>query len=439
MAVDSVAVFSERIMELELSNHVDRFVSAGWYTFAKLAHGSHAGQSGDEDAFKADILTRGLGDPNHKDAPSLRRLYYEAFYMSSQDLRLRLDAPDSTPRPMSAPERRERFAKLEKRLTGLNLRGPLEPSNALIDRCAEMFTQNAVFHLPLELCTKREMEVHQVKKDPFFATSVSPTGAMVLSKLRDELVSVPDCQYEMSFAFQRRAIALDIADVMKFETHELLHQRLVRSLMKEPLQGFARVSVDQLLAADMEAWSLLSEHTRMGVRRCGNLERPCDLAMPVVLAHTEFVMAIMPRQIPIRTSQPQQNAIADKLQGLTKKQKAAKRKAENEQLLAQKVAKTFIKPGPAKGTGKGSGKASGKAAGKAPREFVRLPAALVGMNPRSNKATSERRICFGFNLGTCSSCSPGQECSKGLHVCMKPNAAGEACSQPHAALKCTVC
>ena len=70
-------------------------------------------------------------------------------------------------------------------------------------------------------------------------------------------------------------------------------------------------------------------------------------------------------------------------------------------------------------------------------DFIKLPAALVGCCPRSNAATDNQRLCFAFNLGTCSAVAPGQTCARGAHLCMKRTASGEACSQLHGALKCT--
>jgi hypothetical protein len=296
-------------------------------------------------------------------------------------------------------------------------------------------------YLPLELCTKRELEVQKIEKDPYFATTLGQDGALRFTKLRDELVTVPDCQYAMSFAYQRRGIALDMGDVMAYETHELLHQRLVYALMRDPMQGFSRVSVEQILEADARAFMLLAEATRDGIKRAGEPIRPCDAVMASVLAHTEFIMAIMPRQTPTQSSRGASHLAIVDLQpaasvGLPKPKKrnrgqrgkgAAASTNLQEDTPAKKIARVFDKPSappqrPAKGGGKG---------------FVKLPAALVGMCPVSNKATSSKRLCFGFNLGNCSAVSPGQECAKGAHLCMKPTASGEACSKPHGALRCT--
>ena len=441
MAGDSVATFSERIMELGLSEHVDRFIRAGWFTLSNLAYASRAGQTGNRDDFVREVLVKGLGEEggNHRHAPVLERLYYEAFMLAAQDLRARTEPTSSaTPRQLPQPERRERRRRIQQRLVGLNLRGELEASHHLVDLCINMYDNDAVEYVPLELCTKRDMEVQRVAKDPFFATSLGQDGTLRLNKVSEGLVSVPDCQYAMSFAYQRRGTALEQADVMQYETHEALHQRLVHALMKPSEPGFARISPDQLIAADRKAWSLLAEETRDGIKRLGSLGRPCDIAMKTVLSHTEFIMALMPRQIPtsgLRNVQPQL-ALLDAPAAAPaagpgkpgKKNKGKKRAAKQEEERARKISNAFSQKNSA-------APARPSKEAKAPRgDFVKLPAALIGMCPKSD---SGKRLCFAFNLGTCNAASPGQECAKGWHLCMKPTASGQACSKPHAANRCT--
>ena len=440
MATDSVATFSERIMELGLAEHVDRFVSAGWFTLSNLAYASRAGQTGIEEDFVREVLVKGLGEggATHKHASVLKRLYFEAFMLAAQDLRARTEPTSSTtPRQMPQPERRERRLKIEKRLVGLNLRGELEASHHLVDLCVNMYDNDFVEYIPLEMCTKRDMEVQRVAKDPFFATSLGQDGTLRLNKVSEGLVSVPDCQYAMSFAYQRRGTALEQADVMQYEVHEALHQRLVHALMKPSEPGFAKISPDQLIAADRKAWALLAEETRNGIRRTGSLERPCDIAMRTVLNHTEFIMALMPRQIAsagIRNAQPQlaitngSPAASPPAAGPGKKNRGKKIKAAArvEEERAKKISNAFApRPSPA---------AAPSRPAKVPRsDFVKLPAALIGMCPKSDTG---KRLCFAFNLGSCNAAAPGQECAKGWHLCMKPTAAGQACSKPHAANKC---
>ena len=448
MATDSVATFSERIMELGLAEHVDRFIRAGWFTLSNLAYASRAGQTGNEADFIREVLVKGLGDEgaDHRHANVLKRLYYEAFMLAAQDLRARTEPTSSvTPRQLPQPERRERRARIEKRLVGLNLRGELEASHHLVDLCVNMYDNDYVEYIPLELCTKRDMEVNRVTKDPFFATSLGQDGTLRLNKISEGMVSVPDCQYAMSFAFQRRGTALEQADVMQYETHEALHQRLVHALMKPSEPGFAKIGPDQLLAADRKAWSLLSEATRDGIKRKGSMERPCDIAMRAVMNHTEFIMALMPRQIPMAGARnhqsqlalldspwalgtiPQQASAAPAAGGPGKKNKGKRKGAKAEEERAKKITNAF--------TPKQNPAAAPSRPAKVPRsDFVKLPAALIGMCPKSD---SGKRLCFAFNLGSCNAAAPGQECAKGWHLCMKPLPSGHACSKPHGANRCT--
>ena len=93
-------------------------------------------QGGNEEAFETDVLIPGLGSATHPDVHQLRRLYFEAFMSASADLKRRADATaDDAPRRMPAPERRERFKRVEKRLVGVAMRGDLEVSHRLVERC----------------------------------------------------------------------------------------------------------------------------------------------------------------------------------------------------------------------------------------------------------------------------------------------------------------
>ena len=117
MALDSPAAFVDRVQELELTAHLERFKAAEWTTLAALAFSSP--QGGNEEAFEKNVLIPGLGAVDHPDGHALRRLFFEAFMLASADLKRRVEATtDDAPRKMPAAERRERFQRVEARLTG---------------------------------------------------------------------------------------------------------------------------------------------------------------------------------------------------------------------------------------------------------------------------------------------------------------------------------
>ena len=92
------------------------------------------------------------------------------------------------------------------------MRGDLEVSHRLVERCVEMSDANAIKYLAFEFCTKRDDEVRGVEKDPTWATVPDPaTGTLRLKMVRDDVRTPVDCQFALGFAFQRRAIAFEMA------------------------------------------------------------------------------------------------------------------------------------------------------------------------------------------------------------------------------------
>jgi hypothetical protein len=433
MALDSPAVFSEKIIELELTEHQERFTRAKWRTLGNLAFAMP--QKGTEEEFRKHVLEKGLGDADHDDAHKLRRLFFEAFMLASIHLKQTVGGLESDgPRRMTAPERRERFVRVEKRLSpAVLLRGELEVSKALIDRCVAIWDENSLKYVPLELCTKREMEIQGIEKDPLWQSVPDPvSGLMKFRKLEDDKRSPIDSQFAYMFAMQRRALAFEMADLIAYEKHELLRNRLVQALMEEPFDGFQGLTMDQIVRADVVFFTLLNDQARDGLRRHGALERPLDLIFEATLLHPKFTAALTHRLAP----PPQSGA-------------AAIARAFGNPNVVTETAPAGAGKGKKRPNNGGGPKAQpkpkplqvqkggkGKGAKKAERGGPRLPLGLIGMCARSSPETLEKRLCFSFNLGTCKQVSPGQECAKGWHLCMKPKANGDACSQAHPATTC---
>jgi hypothetical protein len=219
-----------------------------------------------------------------------------------------------------------------------------------------------------------------------------------------------------------------MADMMSFQNSEILRSKLTAVMVKPPQVGYAWVTMEQAIEADMLFWSLMADEVIEGVKRNAG-GRPCDQAFRTVFDSTEFRMAIATRQIPVaqpaqrpKVTQPPPTSEPT----LSKRQRKleAKRRATGE---LQPPPPVQPQPQPIKGKGKGK---QGKAKSNLPKQ-------LIGMCAVSNEATNSQRFCFGFNLGSCSAAAPGQACQKGLHACMKPQANGSACSMAHPCTGCT--
>ena len=92
------------------------------------------GQTDEEPLMKVlkDILKREL---TIADKANWRAIFNEAFAIVTAEMKQRVEKadPEATVRPLSQPERSERYERQAKKLTGISLKGPLEPADALID------------------------------------------------------------------------------------------------------------------------------------------------------------------------------------------------------------------------------------------------------------------------------------------------------------------
>ena len=81
---------------------------------------------------------------------------------------------------------------------------------------------------------------------------------------------------------------------MSFETHEKIINFFFYELKKEPMEGFAPVSLQQLAAADRELHIRLAEMTRAGFKPGPAGELPLDLPTDQVLEGPELRWMLMP-------------------------------------------------------------------------------------------------------------------------------------------------
>jgi len=309
MALDSAAVFRDRVIELGLGEcltgddgaggDTGTFGRSGWTTYADLAFAtSHVPGQPEGEAFNRDIVVAALGREDHSKRSSLRRLFFEAFTLAAADLKRRVEVnADDAPRKVPAAEREERRARVEARLTGLDLRNELDCSNRLVDTCIEVYEEDVLRYIAPEDATKKDMELAGIKKDRTWA--VDATGAIKEKVVADRSKADISSGLLLAYALRRRGLAFEMADLLDYNIHDRLVEKLMATLIQQPLPGYAKVSIEQLLRADRLAFKLMAERTRKGVKRDSLLKRPCDIALPLVLDDPDFrqALASLPGQL----------------------------------------------------------------------------------------------------------------------------------------------
>ena len=167
MALESKAVFAARLAKLGLADKRDDFQRLGWGTFGLFAYATnYVPGRVDDTLFVTDILMPLFNDVNPPEKAAMKRLFFESYFMSAQEV-LKMSAQvdeEEKPKKLPAPERADRFETLKEKLSGLKLRGELEPSNALVDKVVHMNDINELRYVKWEELTKKDQEMNGEKK-----------------------------------------------------------------------------------------------------------------------------------------------------------------------------------------------------------------------------------------------------------------------------------
>ena len=449
-AHDSKAAFRSEVFRQGLGHHFETFVSLKWTTFARLCFTTSVKPGQDEEIFARDVLVPALGSRDHEDQGLLRRLFYEAYLSTSAGLKFSAD-PTAADLPRSVPKaelddrRRILAARLDALTENGKFKGELDCADKLIERCLHIHHRNALAYVGPEWCNKREFDLLGGTKNPVLAPSADSRGYVQMRLAQEEETPLWVCtEIVLQNALMRRGLALDMADILDWVKHEKLRRKLQAAMAKDPQEGFRRVTIEQVISADRLFWVDMDNTVEGKVQRNDDDERPCDLAFDETLKSYDFYMALQPKQGSDAASSrdgakapraPQPSPAASQLSKGDKK--TIKKQLKNEE-LAKLRAKAQLPP---KGAQKHQQASAGKGGQKGQQKgapSAKMPPQLIGMCSKSSAATGMLRLCYGFNLGTCSAASPGKQCMKGLHGCMKPDpTTGEACGGAHPCSSCT--
>ena len=395
--LDSVPVFLSRIAAAGLSEAlIERMTASGIDTLAKLAFLSPvAANTGDDTQLMTELSDcLGFDEHNPMDAVTksiLRRTWFEAHATAISEVKNRVErVDDAAPRRLPQPEREDRRIKQQSRLLGIKIEGIHEPSHSLVDMVHTMKEDEQVRYISPEHCTHRDAELGNIKKETFLQ---STSDGKLKQVHRDIPVEADVCNvYKLRLALQRRSLALDQMALMEFQFSEDYHERLFDLLQQPVPQGYAMVSVQQILQADKLVWHFMSSHCRKGISMRPDGSKPMELALTDAMKSPIITSALQP------------------LPKLPEQRKGTGKRGDYSQVSTENYQRT--NPYDTKGRGKGKKGAKGKNKGKPRKPF----GALEG-----GKATTAKgdNICYGYNLGTCphTNTKRGGTCAKGMHVC----------------------
>ena len=435
-AIDSKAYFVARLKALGLDDLTQDFERLGWTSMGSFAFSAnYVPGRADEGPFIDEVVRPLFQEDNPPRKAMVRRLFFEAYSLSAADMNRKALQPDDDDKPKKMPlaERAERFKHLEEKLVGLSLRGPLEPSNTMVDKFAAMEDTGAISYLKWEEYTTREKELEGKKKEELFKEDAEGRLQRTFRE-KEYPIQVGD-ELAMKYALQRRGLAMNMAKLINFQVHDTLVNFYLEELARVALPGYEKVSMEQIRRADKEIFLRMADKTRSGLSNFGDPLRqvlPLDQVLPAVMVEPRIVALLFP----LPSTSGRQN-----------QQSGNKRKADEVERLRNEVKKLKAK-GDHKGGGFGSnrggqagnnegasqssrGKGGGGKQRSAKVKGPRMPMELVGMASE----VGGKRLCYAYNLKGGCIVRGVDGCAKGAHICAFPGCGGDHslqdCSKKH--------
>ena len=412
--IESEAVFTARLKVLELDSLQSEFDRRGWKTMSTFAFASSWTPGvGDDAAFRAKVVVPLLGSDDHVSVPKLRKLYFECYTMVAADLKGRLEASSedsSKLRKLPVAERKARWETVKGKYPHMNFKSEaMEPAYTVVDKCHTMKLEGDVKYIPPHEVPTRDQELQSVKTEELIKRDASGhLRAHDQSKIPEADTKT---DLRMRQAYTRRGLAMEVADLMSYTTHEKLVEKLFIEYQRDPPPGYAQVSLRQVAEADRRAWKMVSEKSNGDLGRDATGTRMLDKLMEETLTEPAFLTLLLP--LPGGRAGPSKDGEVVEVEptGQGKRKLMKENQKLKDQLRELKSAsdkKTRVEKPAVK---------------KMP---VKLPKDLWGLEPMKQG----KRICYGFNLNNCRNTCKDNECERGLHVCMK-------CWKPgHGAIDC---
>lgn len=272
----------------------------------------------------------------------------------------------------------------------------MECSHALLDLVMQQYEKNEVKHVPITQCTSRDQELAGYKKDS--TISLDSEGQLKLKQPSVQARVDTSTDFRLYQAFNRRGLAYDQANLLPYVQHLKWVDYLFAAMQRKPPEGYAQVSMNQALAADQQLWKKLADSTRDGIVPLATGDYPLQKAMEKWCEHAEVLFFLLPL--------PKSSYGAQ----------SSDRQYDSSNRFNPKGSKGKSK-GAAKGKGKGKSKNS---------STPKMPEGCVTKTQRGHP------LCFAYNSPDgCTGAQPGGKCSRGLHLCARPN-----CWAKHSAVGC---
>ena len=408
--VDSEAAFAQHCAVVDKTGHLLATLKASNIdTYSKLTFSIGSPQKPpSDDEFNAfcTLLNNGV-DMSIAEAAAVKRIHFESLTIVVANLKSKASADAATSvQKIPNAEKQARLMTQQRRLNGISITGELQPSHVLIDLVASMCDTNFVVWVPPSKCSKREAEVQMTSKDKTSLVSVEQQMLKIANPEPDIKVDT-STELQLQWAFMRRGIAFDQCGLINWDSHQAWVHQLLSLVTKEAPSGYNKISIDQLVRADKELFTIMSQELQVQDVRLDHTSKPMNMSLNTLRTDPRVTMHLLPLMHRGRGS-------ADDSKGSNSKA-ASQQDPKGRKHGANKINKAPFKP-------------SKRVKDLCPVELKQYKLADSDNNP----------ICWAFNLSKgCQETVTNGRCKKGMHKCIKCHRANHSLSTCRAAAAAT--
>lgn len=293
---DSEPNFRARATALGLDEaDVQALCNNGVNTLAKYAFSSaYVPGNSDESPF-VQAMTTALGaDPTLGQLASLRRLFHEAYSLTAAELKHSVERVEDMPvKKLAQPERADRLKRQQLKLKGIRIEGKLEPSDRLVDLAVSLYEENRLQHIELSRCTSKEQEVLNSSQRDDKHVAIDASGAVRIRDKESKMEADLSSDMFVRLALMRRGLALDQANLLDYLEHDRWVEKIFDCRVAGQPDGYAKISMQQIINADRKLFVKLAEGTRSGVQTTG-AGRPLDQIFRATMEHPDVLHLLQP-------------------------------------------------------------------------------------------------------------------------------------------------
>ena len=170
---------------------------------------------GSDDKPFRELSTKVLGrEPAPVEESCLRRLYNESYATAVSDIKAQTEqTSEETQRKLAPADRAARLEEQQARLSGISIRGPYEPGDALVDRFVSFCENDRIQWVSWDMCLSREHELlSSSKRDQRLV--VQSSGELKLASSSKVEPCDTSSEILLRYCPMRRGLAVEQANIL---------------------------------------------------------------------------------------------------------------------------------------------------------------------------------------------------------------------------------